>query len=308
MNKERFQSALNYIGDDLIAEAADYRPKAAGSKPGLFVKYGKAFACTAAVLAAAVGFKIWADIKFGGVSLENTANDNISSIIDEVSKSTNKSDIDSIMDNIDQIMKDGESSPGKRFSPVYGKGDPTFENWCDFDNVTWYSYDFANKFGNKDNMTVDDDAFNMNFKFGSAKMSAILYNAITAEYDAEPIFAVRVYFSTKSYTEDMDSWKYKGMTIREISKKTYDPYNAESADKLYELLDDAEYDYYLVQMQRIYENDFEPRNLEIYPIEKGSTIKGYNWFYCFMRAQQIASLKCKFDEAFYLDLSVKPTN
>lgn len=310
MNKERFQAALNYIGDDLIAEAADYKPKARSSikaKPKGVIKIAGAFVCAAAVLAGAVGLRSWYNTKFGGVSIVNTPNDSISAIIDEINKSKNESDISFVIDKIDQITKDSESSPGKRFSPVYGKGDPTLDFWKDFDSVIWYTSDVAHEAGNKTD-SDSEDAFSRDVKPGSVKTSALLYNLITTDYDSAPIFAVRVWFDPCINEAEMDAWKYKGLTIQEIREMMYDLHDEKTASELSELLDDAEYDYYLVQMQRFYEKDFEPQNLDIYPIEKGSTIKGYKWFYCFMRAQQVAALTCKSDEAFYLDLAFKNTN
>lgn len=294
MNMERFQAALNYIGDDLIAEAADCKPKASiRAKPGSVIGY---FAGTAAVvLAGVIGLKLWTDIKFSSVDLKNPSvpDDNISAIVSEMNPANS-----------------GGSSPGIRFSPVYGKGDPTLDEWLNFDNVIWDSSDIVNEAKQRLNNEglKSDGEFSGEVKSGSVKMSAVLYNLITMELNRSSIFAVRVRFDSCIDEEEMDAWRYKGMTIREIKNKmslaAADPGN-HGVEELFELLDDAEYDYYLVQMQRFYENTFKPRDLEIYPIGKGSTIKGYNWFYCFMSAEMAAALTCKPDEAFFLDVADK---
>lgn len=310
MNKERFQAAINYIGDDLIAEAADYKPKASKkAKPKGVIKFAGALACAAAVLAGAVGFRSWALSKFGGVSISNTPNDSISAIIDEVLKSGTESEVDHTADEIYQFPKDGESSPGVRYSPVYGVDIPYFENRCNADNVIWYSYELANTYGSKGNMTWEDDAFKYGFHPGSVKMSALLYNLITEEYDEDPIFAVRIYFDSDSYADELSSWKYKGFTYDDVTEMLKKAGNDEiSAEELNGILDYIEYDYYLVQLQRFHDKYFKEHGLDIYPLDKGATIKGYKWFYCFMTAQEIASLTCLQTEAFYLDLPYKPEN
>lgn len=297
MNKERLQSALNYIGDDLIAEAADYRPKAARVKPGSVIKFAGAFACAAAVLAGAVWLKLWYDTKFDGVSISNTPNDNISAIISAI-----------IPANA------GDSSPGTRFSPVYGKGDPTLDDMKKFSSVIWYDEGKALIDDKKDSDSVkSDDEFSRDVKPGTVEMSELLYELITKDFDNSPLFAVRVYDCCQKEYE-IDHWRYKGRTIQEIKTESQvaavevDPADKGTANELAALLDDAYYDYYLVQMQRFYDDIFKPLNREIYPIEKGSTIKGYNWFYCFMTAQEIAALACGPDEAFFLDLAYKNTN
>lgn len=303
---------MNYIDDDLIAEAADCKPRSHNSK-GAKPAYIKYFAGAAAVvLAGAVAFRFWAESRFsGGVSIKNPANsgDNISKIVDDINKTKTESAVSMTESDIDKILNgDGESSPGIRYAP---SDSGAFDEWKNYDIVIWHNssvtQEMINKLGRKD--LNDDIAFVNDFKPGEVKMSEVLYNLITTEYDVSPIYAVRVWFAPHSKTKEemdkVDAWKYKGITIGELAVRGYDQDGRIISENCSELLEKAYYDYYLAKMQTIYENDFKPNGLEIFPIELWSTIKGYDYFYCFMTAGQIAALTCNPDEAFYLDLAYK---
>lgn len=288
MNRERFQAALNYIGDDLIAEAADCKPSR-NAKPKPVIKYAAAAVCTAAAIVGAFALRSWLDFKADNAAF--------------LQNSEGQKDIYSIIISALSPINSEDSSSGIRFSPNYEKGDPTLEEWRGFHNVIWNTDDGANKDELKSGGIVSDSEKSADVEPGSVKISDKLYKL--AAMNPHAVYAVRVSFEPCRSEAEMNAWKYRGVTIEQIKEVLNSEGEAPIADDkknyLIKLLDIACYDYYLVKMQEFYET-FKSQNLEIYPIEQGSA-DDYSWFYCFIGGDSLNEFVCKSDEAFVFDLA-----
>lgn len=278
MKSERFERALNYLDDDLISEAADYKPKLK-AKPFPIFKYSAAAACLAAV--------------FGGVFALKAAVTN-----DRTASLANPESTDSF---IDILPSSGSNASSSSISSGY-IFPANLPEWIDDPDVVW-----------------DDSDGVKEFPADLPKHNGITYSNGLVNYlwkYPDSVFAVKVSFELDK--DERENWKFAGTAIaeyrNEIKAAELEPPASEEntgsnsehqskVDLLKEKLQLAIYDYYYSKCLGFVET-FQANNVEFCVITspEATGTEDYNYFLCFMTAEQLTGFTAKQTETLMFDI------
>ncbi len=307
MKNDRLDRALNFLDDDLISEAADYKPRKK-AKPVRIIKYSAAAACLFAVIGGA--FAVKAALRHNNdnvASLVNPADstDFISSVISSLESTTPSSD--SVPQNSEQTFStstESNTSPSTTDTDNIPEN-PTISEMLNDPDIVW------DKDATKGN--PEDDIL----KLGETKITNRLSNLMNENPGA--VFAVKVNFENCLNVIERDNWKYYSSdygecTIGELRNKYMELGNRLKMDDglsaddelklapLRETLWDALYTYYADKFVSFMDT-FNVNDIGIYPVTEPALMgkDGYSYFICFATAEQLGNFKCKENEAFIFD-------
>lgn len=295
MKTDRLDRGLDFLDDDLISEAADYVPRKK-VKPIWMIKYSAAAACLLAVIAGAFALKT--AILHGGdkdVSLIESVNssDTISSILSSLEPTAPSSD------PAPQISDShvSTSTIGSDHLP----NNPTFFDKLNDPTIVWYRDQ-----GLKGDPEIDPP------KPGTAAVTYRLKKTMI-EYPGA-VFAVKVSFALYQDVSERNNWKHGDLTILElgtaIKALELEQYGLETTaaekeklEQLKEKFQLAVYDYYLDKCKDFIET-FNDNNIGFYFITSPESLQtdDYNYFICFVTAEQLENFICKETEAFVFDI------
>lgn len=277
MKSERFERALNYLDDDLISEAADYVPKRK-AKPFPIFKYSAAAAACLAVI-------------FGGVIAVKTAVTN-----DQTASLTDPESTDSFID-IPQSSGSSASSP-MTSDYIFPANLP---EWIDDPDVIWDDSDGLKEYPDQKNhsgITYSDRLTDLIGKY------------------PDSVFAVKVSFELDK--TERENWKFAGTSIaeyrNELKAAELEPPDPEEntgsdteyqskVDLLKEKLQLAIYDHYYSKCVSFLET-FQANNVEFCVITspEATGTEDYNYFLCFMTAEQLNAFTAKPTEKLMFDI------
>lgn len=289
MNESRLINAVGFIGDDLISEAAEYRP--AAKKPvGIRIAGITTAGCAAAAAIIAV---------FAVGSMNNVKSDNRPVVSGELSNSA------SIGTN-DLPSESGNSAR-------------TLADWLNDPAVVWSEDPLKGGF--------DSDGFGESVPLGTTMISEKWLSELSESPDGT-VYAVTVDFMSCIDEAEMESWELDGDTIGALKAEQsgyffdtgetmpvsyikdgewyteYQPvYSSkpEDADRIAELEQRIEAmitAYYGMKIES-FRDSFSANGLGVFdqPIDDG--ISDNRRFYTFATREQLENFKCKENEAFY---------
>lgn len=293
MNNYKLCCALNYIGDDLICEAAECRSQKE-HKTNYIWKCAAAAACVAAI---------------GGMAyyVDNIPNfDSVAPPVDE--RTSNSADIH---DNIPPVDSSENSRTVSSDSTTPNLSSFTFEEWLHNPDVIW---------GGEE---VKGNIASESIPLGTVKISPTLSDLMKNGEDSD-VFAVMVDFSPCINEVEMDNWEYNGDTIlslrEELGKlftdtgesytyvdgidgtehtETHRSSNPEDSDKIANLrtrIETVTSAYYDMKV-REFKDSFERNGLGIYKTDKGG-FAAEHYFYTFASKSRLEDFDCKESEAF----------
>ncbi len=293
MNNYKLFCALNYIGDDLICEAAEYR-SSKKAQIAYIRKCTTAAACVAAIAGAAYCLN------------NNSRLDRVAPSVDtRASNSAEISDIIPLVDNAENSHTVSNDNTSPRLSSL------TLEEWLRNPDVIW---------GGEE---VKGDIVSDPIPLGTVKISPRLSDLMEEGEDSD-VFAVMVDFSPCINRVEMDNWEYNGDTLSslrdELDKlftdtgKSYtyvdgidgtehtgthrssDPEDSDKIANLRARIETIRSAYYDMKA-REFKDSFERNGLGIYRTDKGR-FAAEHYFYTFASRSDLEDFECKGSEAF----------
>lgn len=293
MNNYKLCCALNYIGDDLICEAAEYHsPK----KPQIAYirKCTAAAACVAAI---------------AGTAYCLTNNPGLDSVAPPVdASSSNSAEIYDSIPPVD-IAENSHTASSDNTSPCLSSF--TLEEWLRNPDVIWGGEEV------KGNITSDS------IPLGTVRISPRLFDLMEKGKDSD-VFAVMVDFSPCINKAEMDNWEYNGDTLSSLREEldelftdrgesyTYvdgidgtehtgthrfsNPEDSHKIENLRARIKTIRSAYYNMKA-REFKDSFEINGLGLYRTDKGG-FAAEHYFYTFASRSHLEEFECKESEAF----------
>lgn len=290
MNTEsRLINAVGSIGDDLIGEAAEYRPAAKKTNKARILRFTAA-GCAAAAMA--LVFTV-----FAVGSMNNVTSDNSPVVSGNIS---------------------GSASSGTNVLPSGSEYSArTLEEWLNDPAVVWSG----------EPLKGDSDGFGERVPLGTAIISEKWLSELN-ESPNGTVYAVMVDFMSCIDDTEMESWEHNGDTIgalkAELSGYFYDTgrtipasyikdgewyteyipvYDSdpEDADKIADLemrIEEMSSAYYGMKIES-FRGSFSENGLGIYDLPFDDGLHDNRCFYTFASREQLENFKCKDNEAFF---------
>ncbi len=290
MNTEsRLMHTVGFIGDDLISEAAEYRPAAKKTNKARILRFTAA-GCAAAAMASV--FTI-----FAVRSMNNVTSDNSPVVSGNISGSASAGT---------NVLPSGSDTSSR-----------TLEEWLNDPAVVWSG----------EPLKGDSDGFGESVPLGTTIISEKWLSELSESPDGT-IYAVMVDFMSCIDSDEMESWELDGDTIGALKAEhsgyfydtgktmpvsyikdgewytEYQPiYSSkpEDADKIAELemrIEEMTSAYYGMKIES-FRDSFSANGLGVYDLSFDDGLHDNRCFYTFATKEQLENFKCKENEAFF---------
>lgn len=290
MNTEsRLMYTIGFIGDDLISEAAEYRPAAKKTNKARILRFTAA-GCAAAAMASV--FTV-----FAVRSMNNVTSDKSPVVSGNIPNSA------SVGTNV--------ASSGSDHSAR------ALEEWLNDPAVVWSG----------EPLKGDFDGFGESVPLGMAMISEKWLPELS-ESPNETVYAVMVDFMSCIDNTELESWEHNGDTVASLKSELngyffdtgktmpvsyikdgewYTEYipvynsNPEDADKIAELemrIEEITSVYYGMKIES-FRDSFSANGLGVYDLPFDDGLHDNRCFYTFATREQLENFKCKANEAFF---------